>query len=575
MIRLARSNDLLRVRGGTGWICSKSISSTAASKSDALPLCVRRSMQFATLSSLKYSPLGHDGEFARHPIWSTLANTSIQRRFIHHHEDTPSSKVCPDVKTALQLSGLKSGDTVAVGGFGNGGIPETLLHALSSQDGGPSNLTVVSLTAGVDSFGLGRLFEAGKVKRMISSYVGENKNFECMFFTGELEVELVPQGTIAARLRAAGNGMPAIFTPAGAGTMYANGGIPLKYAPDGSVAISTEPRPTQVFDGREYIMEYALQPDVSFVKAYKADTRGNLIFRGTSANANPDCAVAGKVVLAEAEIIVEAGELDVDEIHLSGVYVDHLIQAEDNEKRIERLRETVAGQISDISGPRGRIVKRAAKEFKDGMYVNLGIGIPTMASSFIPDGVHIELQAENGLMGLGPYPDPSIGQHGDADFINAGKETVTAIRGASSFCSSESFSMIRGGHIDLTVLGGMQCSSSGDLASFFIPGKLLKGMGGAMDLVSSPSTVVVTMEHTAKDGSPKILKECTLPLTGKGVVDRIITDMCVFACDKEGTKDGGLTLIEIAAGITVDEVRAATDCPFGVVEGEIPLMEEP
>ncbi len=198
-----------------------------------------------------------------------------------------------------------------------------------------------------------------------------------------------------------------------------------------------------------------------------------------------------------------------------------------------------------------------------------------MASSFIPDGVHIELQAENGLMGLGPYPDPCIGQRGDADFINAGKETVTSIRGASTFCSSESFSMIRGGHIDLTILGGMQCSSTGDLASFFIPGVLLKGMGGAMDLVSSPSTVIVTMEHTAKDGSPKILKECTLPLTGKNVVDRIITDLCVFDCDKKNLKNGGLTLIEIAPGTTVDDVRAVTGCPFDVVEGEIPVMEGP
>lgn len=180
------------------------------------------------------------------------------------------------------------------------------------------------------------------------------------------------------------------------------------------------------------------------------------------------------------------------------------------------------------------------------------------------------------MMGLGPYPDTTLGQHGDPDFINAGKETVTAIKGASSFGSSESFSMIRGGHIDLTILGGMQCSSSGDLASFFIPGKLLKGMGGAMDLVSSPSTVIVTMEHTAKDGSPKIMKQCTLPLTGKAVVDRIITDMCVFDCDKKGVKGGeSLTLVEIAAEITVDDVRAATDCSFDVVDGEIPVMDEP
>ena len=502
------------------------------------------------------------------------SSVSVTRRGIHHHTTVPS-KLCKDAFTALQLSGLKSGDTIAVGGFGLGGIPETLLNTLSEWEDGPSDLTVASLTAGVDGFGLGKLFECGKVKRMISSYVGENKNFERMFFTGELEVELVPQGTIAARLRAAGAGMPAVFTPAGAGTMYANGGLPLKHAPDGSVVLSTQPRPTQMFDGKEYVMEYALRPDVSLVKAYKADTRGNLCFRGTSSNANPDCAVAGKVVIAEAETIVEAGELDPNEIHLSGVYVDHLIHAADNEKRIERFRETTAGKVMDISGGRGRIVKRAAKEFRDGMYVNLGIGIPTMASSFIPEGMHIELQAENGLMGLGPYPDPSLGQTADPDYINAGKETVTAVPGASAFHSSESFNMIRGGHMDLTILGGMQCSSSGDLASFYIPGKLLKGMGGAMDLVSSPSTVVVTMEHTAKSGAHKILEECTLPLTGKGVVDRIITDMCVFDCDKKGLKNGGLTLIEIAQGITVDDVRAATSCSFDVVEGEIPLMEEP
>jgi len=230
------------------------------------------------------------------------------------------------------------------------------------------------------------------------------------------------------------------------------------------------------------------------------------------------------------------------------------------------------------------------------VYVNLGIGIPTLASSFIPEGevesffhdllnlttsclnnsqgVHIELQAENGLMGLGPYPDPSLGQKGDPDYINAGKETVTAIRGASSFSSSESFSMIRGGHIDLTILGGMQCSASGDLASFFIPGKLLKGMGGAMDLVSSPSTVIVTMEHVAKNGSPKILKQCSLPLTGRGVVDRIITDMCVFDCDKRALRNGGLTLTEIAPGITIDDVRAATDCPFDVASGGAKLMDD-
>jgi len=180
MIRFIRSSNLLR--GGGGSICSKSISSTAAaSKSTASPMCVRRSLHVASLGTFNSYPLISDREVVRAQISSTLTTISTARRFIHHHADTSMSKVCPDAKTALQLSGLKSGDTIAVGGFGNGGIPETILNALSSQEDGPSNLTVASLTAGVDSFGLGRLFEAGKVKRMISSYVGENKvsNVHC------------------------------------------------------------------------------------------------------------------------------------------------------------------------------------------------------------------------------------------------------------------------------------------------------------------------------------------------------------------------------------------------------------
>jgi len=407
-----------------------------------------------------------------------------------------------------------------------------------------------------------------------------------MFFNGNLEVELTPQGTIAARMHAAGAGMPAFFTPAGAGTIYSEGGIPIKYSEDGKdVVIESSKRDTRVFDGKEYVMEEALHADIALVKAYKADTRGNLMFRGTSRNSNPDVAMSGRVCIAEAEHIVEVGELNPDDVHLPGIYVDHVILATDNEKRIERMKIShddgddggKSGSLNKIGNGRARMIKRAAKEFKNGMYVNLGIGIPTMASNYIPEGVHIELQAENGMLGLGPYPNQKRGQVPDADFINAGKETVTHVLGASTFSSSGSFSMIRGGHVDLTILGALQCNKNGDLANWIVPGKLVKGMGGAMDLVSAPNTkVVVTMDHVAKDGSPKIMDECSLPLTGRRVVDRIITDICVFDCDngKEGSKDsegGGLTLIEIAVGLTVEDIRKVTGCDFKVAS-PLPFM---
>jgi 3-oxoacid CoA-transferase len=483
----------------------------------------------------------------------------------------PHSKVVSSAKEALQGVDL-DGVTICVGGFGLGGNPETLLKELSKTVGA-NNLTIASLTGGVDGFGLGLLIEAGMVKRLISSYVGENKHLEKAFFGGTLEVELTPQGTLAARMKAAGAGFPAFFSPTGAGTVYANGGIPIKFKNDGSlkVEIESQPRPTEEFDGKEYVKEFALKGDVSLVKAWRADTRGNLIFRGTAQNANPDAAMAGKITIAEAEEIVEAGELDPNEIHLSGIYVNKVIKATNNEKRIERLRLQDKKAQGVVKGGRGRIVRRAAKEFRDGMYVNLGIGIPTMASNYIPDGVKIELHAENGLMGIGPYPETE--EQASGDYINAGKETITALPGASCFSSSESFNMIRGSHIDLTILGGLQCSASGDLANWIVPGKLLKGMGGAMDLVGAPgSRVVVTMDHTARDGTPKILQLCSLPLTGHKVVNRIITDMCVFDTDLEGGT--GLTLVEIAPGITVDDVKKATACDFKVVPEPIPLMDD-
>lgn len=453
-----------------------------------------------------------------------LREILVTRHFSSSHRRNEVNKIVPSAAEALK--DMKSDSVVLCGGFGLCGVPNTLIDQVASMPQ-VTGLTVASNNAGIPGEGLGKLLDSRQIKKMIASYVGENKVLEKQYLTGEIEMELTPQGTLAERCAAGGKGIPAFYTPAAVGTVVQTGEIPMQHNPDGTIKKFGTPRDVKIFNGRSYVMEEAIPGDYAFVKAYKADKLGNAQFRLAANNFNGAMARNAKMTIVEAEHIVEVGELDPVAVHLPGIYVKKVIQST-AEKKIEKYtnrKEEGEDAKSALggSGKREQIVKRAALEFKNGMYANLGIGMPMLAPSFVDSSVDVILQSENGLLGLGPYP--RKGEE-DPDLINAGKETVTLNPGASTFGSEESFGMIRSGRINLTMLGAMQVSAHGDLANWMLPGKV-KGFGGAMDLVSNPAMtkVVALLEHTDKKGNPKILKQCEFPLTGAKCVSRIITEL--------------------------------------------------
>ncbi|KAF2025720.1 3-oxoacid CoA-transferase [Setomelanomma holmii] len=479
--------------------------------------------------------------------------------------DRSKSKLFKDADEAV--ADIQPGSTILSAGFGLCGVADTLIQAMQKR--GPQSLhglTAVSNNAGIEDVGgLALLTKSGQVSKLIISFLGNNKALEKQYLSGGIEIELCPQGTLAERIRAAGAGIPAFYTPTAVNTLLQDGKIPAKFDKEGKAVGYGQKREVREFKGRKFLMETALVGDVAIIRAHKADEAGNCIFRYTTKAFGPIMAKAARLTIVEAEEIVPIGSLNADDIDLPGIFVDRIVPSTAPKNiEIKKLRSTnTSGKPSsanEAAERRNRIARRAAKELKQGYYVNLGVGIPTEAASYVPDGVKVWLQSENGILGMGPHPTE---EEVDPDIINAGKQTVTLLPGASTFDSAESFGMIRGGHVDVSILGALQVAANGDLANYMVPGKVFKGMGGAMDLVSNPDAtkVVVATEHVAKDGSSKVVQECALPLTGARCVSTIITDLCVFEVNR---KRGTLTLTETAPSVSVEEIREKTDAKFEV-----------
>ncbi|MEZ5044743.1 MAG: 3-oxoacid CoA-transferase [Saprospiraceae bacterium] len=443
-------------------------------------------------------------------------------------------KQVPQLSAQQAAAMVKDGDVLLGGGFGMTGNPVHLLHALAATN--TKNLTFIGNNVGESNLGGGRLLNNGQLKKMIGSFFTSNKDAVAAAQNGTVEYELLPQGTLAEAIRAGGAGIGGFYTPTSVGTLIAEG------------------KETKEIDGKIYVFEKAIRANVAFIRAWKADTAGNLVYRMTEQNFNTAMAMAADLVIAEVEQIVPLGTLDPNSIQTQGCFVDYLVEAKTTLADLGSSA-SMKSSIKKVDDQRMNMAKRALKELRKGDVVNLGIGIPTLIADLIKPEDGIILHTENGMLGVGPAPTDGGGA---MDYpVNAGKVPVTALLGSSYFDSANSFAMIRGGHIDVAVMGGLEVDASGNLANWAVPGKPLLGVGGAMDLASGAKRLIITLSHTSETGVSKIVPECTLPFTAMKAVDMIITDLAVFSFDS-----GKLTLIELMPGATLEEVRAKTEAAF-------------
>ena len=444
------------------------------------------------------------------------------------------------------IADLDDGASVAVTGFGtSAGLPASLLVA--TQQKGVKNLCVVANSLGaageIRTHMLAKTRQIGKLIVSFSARPGMRTAVEDQIEAGEIEVELVPQGTLVERMRAGGAGLAAFYTPTGVGTPIAEG------------------KELRYFDGRPFILERALTVDFAFIRAYRGDPQGNLEFRGSTQHFNPSFAKAAKVTIAEVDELVDLGEIPPERVGLPGIFVTRVVKATTHADGImsSAVPRRSLDKPKEYNGKPGwtreEMAGRAAALLPEGGYVNLGMGIPTLISNHLA-GREIILHAENGLLGYGAF---QAVETADPNVFNATGQFVSTVPGSSFFDSVTSFEMARSGRVGTVALGAYQVDQDGNLANWSTPELAGGGIGGAMDLVASGSTLMILMEHRDSKDRAKLVKECTYPLTGVGCVDIVVTDLAVLR-----RVDGRFRLEDVAEGFDPREVIALTEMDVDV-----------